>query len=74
MGAVYLAAETLTQNQIIEMWEKKHGEKLQVTYVTGKDLEEMQQAVKKDRVHNYWSQWPGFIQVSHVIVIGNEAE
>lgn len=26
MGAVYLAAETLTQNQIIEMWEKKHGE------------------------------------------------
>ena len=39
MGTVYLAAETLTQNEVINMWEKKHGEKLQVTYITGKELE-----------------------------------
>ena len=64
MGKVYLAAETFTQNQIIQMWEKKHGEKLQVTYVTEEELNKKESHVKAQRVHNYWTQWPAYVQVS----------
>lgn len=63
MGSVYLAAETSTQNQIIQMWEKKYGEKLNVTYVTGKELEEREKHVKEHRVDNYCTQWPLFVHV-----------
>ena len=66
MGAIYLAAETLTQNQIVKMWEEKHGEKLSVTHVTGKELEALEKKQETERVHNYWSQWPMFIQVGCV--------
>ena len=64
MGTVYLAGETFTQNQIVGMWEEKHGKKLNVKYITGNELEEKEKKVEEERVHNYWTQWPEFVQVS----------
>lgn len=66
MGPVYLAAETLTLNQIVQMWEKQHGEKLQVRYVTD-EFEERVKSLQTYRVRNYWTQWPDFIQVGYSI-------
>lgn len=64
LGKVYLAGETLTQNDVIKLYETKYGRKLDVTYVSGSEIDERWQKIEKERVHNYWTQWPEFIQVS----------
>jgi hypothetical protein len=54
----------LTQNEVVALWEKKHGQKLEVTHVTGSELEAREKEIPVHRVHNYWTQWPEFVQVS----------
>ena len=63
---VFIAGETLTQNDIIRMYEDKFGKKLEVTYVdkTAEELAQREKKFREGRVHNYWTQWPEFIQVS----------
>lgn len=54
METAYLGGETLTQNEVIKIWENKHREQLDVTY--SNNLDERETRMKQNRVHNYWTQ------------------